>query len=73
MALSYSCEERRSAANSFAADRKRISSLLWFCLILVFVVLFRLPTGDVEYLHRAPPFLTVMRNERATWRSLIHS
>ena len=50
-----------------------VPSLLLFCLILVFIVLFCLLTGDVESLHHTPSFLTVMRNERATSRSLIHS
>ena len=41
MALSYSHEERRSAANLIAADRKRISSFLSFYIAFCrFVLLF---------------------------------
>ena len=45
MVLSSLCEERRSTANSFAADRKRISS---FCF---FVVLYRILSFFLLFCH----------------------
>ena len=68
--------ERRGAL-SFAA--KSCPFVVYVPLFSHFVsllfrhfMLFRLLTGDVAFcLHRAPSFLTVKRNERVTWHSLI--
>ena len=47
-----------------------VLSQSYFMVLCCFILL----TGDVAFrLHRAPSFLIVKRNERATWRSLIHS